>query len=77
MAAIFTQTEADALKAAIVSGVLSVSYSGPPARTVTYQSLDAMRRLHAAMVADIAQAAGTRVAVRYPTIRSGFYPEDT
>lgn len=39
----WTQTDIDALKAAIASGAMSVSYSGPPARTITYRSLDEMR----------------------------------
>lgn len=49
MAVTYTQEEIDTLKAAIVSGVLTVSYSGPPARTVTYQNLDAMRATLASM----------------------------
>jgi hypothetical protein len=66
-------TEADilALRTAIASGVLSVSYSGPPARQVTYQSLDAMRALLAEMRQEVAAAAGqsTRVLVAH---RKGF-----
>ena len=42
----WTQTEYDALKAAIASGVQSVRYAD---RTVTYHSLDAMRSLLASM----------------------------
>ena len=74
MAALYTQAEIDTLRAAVVSGVLSVEYDGPPARRVTYQSLAAMRALLAEMVADVAAAAGTRVAVRYASHKKGFYP---
>ncbi len=70
----WTQAEVDALKAAIASGVLSVEYDGPPARRVQYQSLAAMRELLAAIVAESAAAAGTRVTVRYAAHRKGFYP---
>lgn len=38
----WTQADVDKLKAAIASGALSVSYAGPPARSITYQSTDAM-----------------------------------
>jgi len=60
MTATWTQTQVDELKTAIASGVLTVNYSGPPARSVTYQSLSAMRELLAAMQQDIARANGTR-----------------
>ncbi len=63
MTATWTQAQVDELKVAIASGVLTVSYSGPPARYVTYQSLSAMRELLAAMRQDIAQAAGRRTYV--------------
>lgn len=49
----WTQEEVDTLKAAIASGVLTVSYDGPPKRQVTYQSLDAMRTLLNEMVSTI------------------------
>lgn len=42
---IWTQDDLDTLKAAAAKGVLTVEYAGPPARKVTYQSLDAMLRL--------------------------------
>lgn len=60
MTATWTQAQIDELKAAIASGVLTVSYSGPPARSVTYQSLKEMRELLAAMLEDSARAAGGR-----------------
>lgn len=50
---IWTQADIDRLKKAIGSGALSVSYAGPPARTITYQSLDAMRSLLAEMVRSV------------------------
>lgn len=56
--ALYTQAEADALKAAIVSGVLEVRYDGPPMRWIKYQSLAAMRAQLADMLADINRAAG-------------------
>lgn len=70
--ATWTQAEIDSLKAAVASGVLSVSYDGPPRRTVVYQSLAAMRDLLSEMIADVATAAGTRVRTRYATHKKGF-----
>lgn len=46
----WTQTEIDALRAAVASGVLTVRYEGPPARMITYQSLAEMRALLTSMV---------------------------
>jgi hypothetical protein len=65
----WTQSDVDALKAAVKSGVLTVSYSGPPARQITYQSLDAMRKLLASMNASVEDAAGNRVKSRRPVYR--------
>lgn len=45
----WTQADIDKLKAAIASGVLSVSYAGPPARSISYQSTDAMLKALALM----------------------------
>lgn len=53
MGAAWTEAERDALKAALASGILTVSYAGPPARTITYQSLSAMRSLLSAMNAQL------------------------
>jgi hypothetical protein len=53
----WSQTDIDTLRAAVASGVLSVSYAGPPARSITYQSLKDMRELLAEMTAT--SAAGT------------------
>jgi len=54
----WTQTDIDTLKAAVASGVLSVTYDGPPRRTITYQSLAEMRELLAEMAGVVAAAAG-------------------
>lgn len=51
--ATWTQADIDTLKTAIASGVLSVTYGGPPSRTVMYQSLGQMRELLAAMIRDV------------------------
>jgi hypothetical protein len=67
--AIWTQADIDALKAAVASGLLTVSYSGPPARTITYQSLTAMRALLAEMVADVAGETGARRRYRRGAIK--------
>lgn len=53
MATTWTQADIDKLKRAIASGVLSVRFDGPPARSVTYQSLEAMRGLLAEMTRDV------------------------
>lgn len=70
----WTQDDVDTLKAACASGVLSVSYNGPPARTVTYQSLGAMRALLAEMIAEVGNTAGTRSNYRLAQHKKGFGP---
>jgi hypothetical protein len=50
---LWTADDVAKLKAAIATGVFSVSYAGPPARTVQYQSLAAMRELLAEMVGTV------------------------
>ncbi len=72
MATGWVQADVDALKAAIASGVLTVSYSGPPSRTITYHSLAAMRALLADMVREVADAAGTRTGYRVAAHRKGY-----
>lgn len=69
--AIWTQTDVDSLKVSISSGILTVSYAGPPARTITYQSLDAMRKLLADMVSDVATTSGRRSSYRLVSTRKG------
>jgi hypothetical protein len=63
--ATWTQADIDKLSRAIVAlasgeGIQSVSYDGPPRRTVTYQAQDLgkMRDLLAAMSQAVARAAG-------------------
>ena len=56
---IWSQQDIDTLKSAIASGIMTVSFSGPPARTITYQSLDAMRSLLVMMLRDVNGAGGT------------------
>lgn len=75
---LWTQADIDKLSAAVVAlasgeGVQSVTYAGPPARTVVYQAQDlaAMRALLAEMVADVRGAAGTRPGYRVATTRKG------
>lgn len=51
--AIWTQADIDKLKAAVAEGVLMVTYAGPPQRSITYQSLGAMRDLLAEMVRQV------------------------
>lgn len=68
---IWNQTDVDSLKTAISSGILTVSYAGPPARTITYQSLAEMRKLLADMVSDVATASGRRSNYRLAATRKG------
>ena len=56
--ATWSQADVDALTLAVGSGILSVRYDGPPARTIVYQSLNDMRSLLASMQQDVARAAG-------------------
>jgi hypothetical protein len=65
----WTQNDVDQLKAAIASGTLKVEYSGPPARAVTYQSLDEMRKTLAWIVAQA--NVGTRRTHRYVSTSKG------
>lgn len=47
----WTEADITTLRTAIASGVQTVSYDGPPRRSITYQSLDEMRALLAEMTA--------------------------
>lgn len=67
----WTQTDIDTLKAAIASGVLSVSYSGPPARSVTYQSTEAMLQALAVMQQEVSATAGNGTRYRLGATRKG------
>lgn len=71
-AGIWTQEDIDALKGAIRDGVLTVTYGGPPSRTITRHSLQAMRDLLDEMVRDVAQQNGTHTQVRYGATTKGF-----
>lgn len=68
----WTQADADAVRAAIRKlalgeRVVTISYAGPPQRSVTYQiaELDKLRALLAEIVADVQRATGG------PTYRLG------
>jgi hypothetical protein len=67
MAITWTQADIDTLKAAIASGISSVSYAGPPARSITYQSIDAM--LTALAIAE--QSVSGRTSYRLASTRKG------
>jgi hypothetical protein len=67
----YTQAEIDALKAAIASGILTVRFSGPPERTVQYQSTQAMIEALSQMVAQTNNAAGTRRSIRVAIVKKG------
>ena len=67
----WTQSDVDSLKTAVASGVLTVSYDGPPRRTITYQNLTEMRALLVSMAHDVARAAG-RPSYRLASVRKGF-----
>jgi hypothetical protein len=72
MAVTWTQADVDALKDAIKGGVLTVSYSGPPARTITYQSLDKMRELLASMSQNVDAQGSTVSSHRVASTKKGF-----
>lgn len=55
----WTQADIDRLKTAIASGIVTVSYDGPPRRTVQYQNTKDMLAALAAMEAEVVIATGT------------------
>jgi hypothetical protein len=59
---VWTQQDIDTLKAAVASGILTVHYAGPPARSITYQSLKDMLSLLASMNASTGDMATYRLA---------------
>lgn len=69
--AMWTQVDIDGLKTAVASGILTVRYDGPPARTITYQSLEQMRSLLASMQQDVARQAGQPSSYRLASTRKG------
>lgn len=75
---LWTDADIDKLKAAILAlgtgtSVLTVRYSGPPAREVTYQQQDlaSMRDLLAFVRAEVRAATGTRRTYRHARIKKG------
>lgn len=64
----WTQADIDTLKAAIASGVFRVDYAGPPARSITYQSTDAMLKALSLME----HAVNGRPGYRLASTRKGF-----
>jgi len=68
----WTQTDVDRLKEAVRSGILTVSYDGPPRRQITYQSLAEMRDLLKEMENDVADATGERKGFRLASFSGGF-----
>lgn len=64
----YTQAEIDQLKAAIISGVLTITYDGPPRRSVTYQSVDAMKRA----LADALRTSNSPRRFRLAKVKRGF-----
>lgn len=68
----WTQDDVDKLKTSIASGVLIVSYDGPPKRLVQYQTIDAMLKALALMQFEVETAAGTRISNRYASASKGF-----
>lgn len=75
----WTVDDRDRIKAAVLAlatgeRVVTVNYSGPPARSVTYYAgdLPSLRSLLAEAEADVAAADGRRTTVRYASLRKGF-----
>lgn len=65
---LWTADDIAKLKDAIASGITTVSYAGPPARTITYQSLPEMRKLLAEMTGQV----NGRVRYRRVAFKKGF-----
>ena len=63
----YTSTQLSDLRAAIAEGVLSVRFSD--GRSLTYRSLDEMRRLEAAMAAELEPSTTVRVRRTYFTMQ--------
>lgn len=70
-----TQADIDALEAVIGTGVLTVTYDGPPRRSVTYQSTADMERSLVRMKNELAEAAaqagGSTLRYRLAATRKG------
>lgn len=65
-----TQADIDTLEAACNSGLLTVTFDGPPRRSITYQSLDSMRRRLADMKLEL--MGSTRARFTYIATKTGF-----
>jgi hypothetical protein len=63
----WSQEDIDKLKAAIASGILSVTFDGPPRRSITYQSLREMRDL----LAEMQSTSGAGTPYRLAMTRKG------
>ena len=63
----YTSTQLEDLRAAIAEGVLSVRFSD--GRSLTYRSLDEMRRIEAAMAAELEPSTTVRVRRTYFTMQ--------
>lgn len=70
---IWTSDDIVSLRSAIASGVSSVSYAGPPQRSVTYQSTAEMQALLTRMILDVYG----RRRWRRVRVRKGFRDDDT
>lgn len=68
----YTQADVDTLRANAFSGVLTVHFSGPPERTVTYQDITAMFEAAARMQAEVLRGTGQRQSYRLAAHRKGF-----
>lgn len=69
----WTQNDIDALKKAIASGVDTVTYAGPPARSVRYRSMDDMLKALSLMEREVNGGATT---YRRVVFDKGFYSDD-
>lgn len=67
----WTQADIDALKSLIATGAQSISYGGPPARSMTARSLDEMLQLLAMMEQEVNGSNGTTTNYRLATTRKG------
>jgi hypothetical protein len=70
-APLWTQADVDSLKTAVASGVLTVSYSGPPARTVTYQNAAEMWALLARVRDEVLHDSNQKTRYRWGSTRKG------
>lgn len=67
----WTQADIDALKSLIATGAESVSYGGPPARSMTARPLDEMLQLLALMQAEVNATNGTATTYRLAATKKG------